>query len=106
MTCTAEETIGLANKKAMTGLMSNNISPLIEAKRQTRLTMENQPTAANKRAHKQAVAECQKSSEKPRTSGGKGKLQKYKATLTSETCQISMLQQKKFSAPQGHQWVV
>ncbi|KAK3857510.1 hypothetical protein Pcinc_036239 [Petrolisthes cinctipes] len=36
------------------------ISLLIEAKRQTRLILENQPTAENKRTHKQAVADCQR----------------------------------------------
>ncbi|CAE1294406.1 unnamed protein product [Acanthosepion pharaonis] len=36
------------------------ISPVIETKHQTRLTRENQPTATNKRAHKQTVANCQR----------------------------------------------
>ncbi|XP_076041936.1 uncharacterized protein LOC143025811 [Oratosquilla oratoria] len=62
MTRAAEEIIGYANKKRQDWFDESDgaISPLIEAERQTRLTMENQPTAANKRAHKQAVAECQR----------------------------------------------
>ncbi|XP_076061565.1 uncharacterized protein LOC143037317 [Oratosquilla oratoria] len=62
MTRAAEEIIGYAKKKRQDWFDESDgaISPLIEAKRQTRLTMENQPTAANKRAHKQAVAKCQR----------------------------------------------
>ncbi|XP_076058586.1 uncharacterized protein LOC143035604 [Oratosquilla oratoria] len=62
MTRATEEIIGYANKKRQDWFDESDgaISPPIEAKRQTRLTMESQPTAANKRAHKQAVAECQR----------------------------------------------
>ena len=62
MTLAAEETIGYKSKKRQDWFDENDgtISNLIEVKRQTRLSMENQPTAANKRAHKQAVAECQR----------------------------------------------
>ncbi|XP_076069222.1 uncharacterized protein LOC143041277 [Oratosquilla oratoria] len=62
MTRAAEETIGFARKKHQDWFDENDetISLLIETKRQTRLTMENQPTAENKRTHKQAVADCQR----------------------------------------------
>ncbi|CAE1281199.1 unnamed protein product [Acanthosepion pharaonis] len=62
MTRAAEETIGYSNKKIQDWFDESywSISPLIETKHQTRLTMENQTTATNKRAHKQAVANCQR----------------------------------------------
>ncbi|KAK3860523.1 hypothetical protein Pcinc_033430 [Petrolisthes cinctipes] len=62
MTRAAEETIGFVSKKNQDWFDENDgtISLLIEAKRQTRLILENQPTAENKRTHKQAVADCQR----------------------------------------------
>ncbi|KAK3895531.1 hypothetical protein Pcinc_000769 [Petrolisthes cinctipes] len=62
MTRAAEETIGFVSKKNQDWFDENDetISLLIEAKRQTRLILENQPTAVNKRTHKQAVADCQR----------------------------------------------
>ncbi|KAK3886377.1 hypothetical protein Pcinc_009480 [Petrolisthes cinctipes] len=62
MTRAAEETIGFVSKKNQDWFDENDgtISLLIEAKRQTRLILENQPTAKNKRTHKQAVADCQR----------------------------------------------
>ncbi|XP_076044843.1 uncharacterized protein LOC143027437 [Oratosquilla oratoria] len=62
MTRAAEEIIGYTNKKRQNWFDESDcaISPLIEDKRQRPLTMENQPTAANKRAHKQTIAECQR----------------------------------------------
>ncbi|KAK3869746.1 hypothetical protein Pcinc_024974 [Petrolisthes cinctipes] len=62
MTRAAEETIGFDSKKNQDWFDKNDgtISLLIEAKRQTRLILENQPTAENKRTHKQAVADCQR----------------------------------------------
>ncbi|KAK3887542.1 hypothetical protein Pcinc_005572 [Petrolisthes cinctipes] len=57
-----EETIGFVSKKNQDWFDENDetISLLIEAKRQTRLILENQPTPENKRTHKQAVADCQR----------------------------------------------
>ncbi|KAK3870093.1 hypothetical protein Pcinc_024644 [Petrolisthes cinctipes] len=57
MTRAAEETIGFVSKKNQDWFDENDetISLLIEAKRQTRLILENQPTAENKRTHKQAA---------------------------------------------------
>lgn len=62
MTRAAEETLGYTTKKRQDWFDENDatISLLIEAKRQARLALENQPTAANKRAHKVAVADCQR----------------------------------------------
>ncbi|XP_045101450.1 uncharacterized protein LOC123498409 [Portunus trituberculatus] len=62
MTRAAEETLGYTTKKGQDWFDENDatISLLIEAKRQARLTLENQNTAANKRAHKVAVADCQR----------------------------------------------
>ncbi|KAK3882951.1 hypothetical protein Pcinc_012705 [Petrolisthes cinctipes] len=62
MTRAAEETIGFVSKKNQDWFDENDgtISLLIEAKRQTQLILENQPTAENKRTHKQAVADCQR----------------------------------------------
>lgn len=62
MTRAAEETLGYTIKKKQDWFDENDatISLLIEAKRQARLTLENQNTAANKRAHKVAVTDCQR----------------------------------------------
>ncbi|CAE1297090.1 unnamed protein product [Acanthosepion pharaonis] len=53
MTRAPEETIGYSNKKRQDWFYKiyESISPVIETKRQTRLTMKNQSTATNKRAH-------------------------------------------------------
>ena len=62
MTGAAEETIGFAQKKTQDWFDENDeeITRLIEAKRQTRLALENHPTSSNKMKHQQASAECQR----------------------------------------------
>ncbi|KAK3885996.1 hypothetical protein Pcinc_009823 [Petrolisthes cinctipes] len=60
--CGPNTTIGFVSKKNQDWFDENDetISLLIEAKRQTRLILENQPTAENKHIQKQAVADCQR----------------------------------------------
>ena len=62
MTAAGVETIGYVRKKTQDWFVENDeaITRLIEAKRQTRLTMENHPTQDNKQKHQQASAECQR----------------------------------------------
>ncbi|CAI9717980.1 Hypothetical predicted protein [Octopus vulgaris] len=61
MAAAAEETIGFARKKNQDWFDENDqtISRLIEVKLLTRLALENQGTAENKRKHHQTSAECQ-----------------------------------------------
>ncbi|XP_068247980.1 uncharacterized protein [Palaemon carinicauda] len=58
----AEETLGYTTKNWQDWFDENDatISLLIETKRQALLTLENQPTAANKCAHRVAEADCQR----------------------------------------------
>ena len=62
MTRAAEEILGYTTKKRQDWFDENDttITRLIEVKRQARLASENQPTAANKCAHKLAEADCQR----------------------------------------------
>ena len=62
MTRAADKTLRFISKENQDWFDENDgtISLLIEAKRQARLILENQPTAENKRTHKQAVADCQR----------------------------------------------
>lgn len=55
----AEETIGFAGKETQDWFDENDedITRVIEAKRRTRLSRENYPTADNNRKHQQALNE-------------------------------------------------
>ena len=58
----AEKTIGFSQKKTQDWFDENDevITNLVEAKRQARLTFENQPSTQNKQKYKQALANCQR----------------------------------------------
>ena len=62
MLAAGEETVGYVRKRSQDWFDENDdtITRLIEAKLQSRLTMENHPTLENKHKHQQALAECQR----------------------------------------------
>ena len=88
MTHAVKEIIGYSKKKRQDWFDESDgiISSLIEEKRQPSLAMENQPTDANKCAHKLVVTDYQKCIREVQNTWSKEKLQRYKALPTKETC--------------------